>query len=447
MIYVEEISENFGQKTQAPRGTRDFYGQQKRLRDGLLAKLKNVFELYGFEPLETPAFENYEVLAAKFAGGEEILKETYRFEDQGGRKLGLRYDLTVPLARFFACNPNLPKPFKRYALGSVWRDGPLKVGRYREFVQCDVDIVGASSVAADAEILALSCNALSSLGIGFLIKVNNRKLLDAVLEKAGVPRGKRLSAILSLDKLEKIGWQGVEKELAQKGACNAAQAAEIRWLFSFEPKTVVSGESDLLKLDGGSEIIELFFLAEKMGFKKFLRFSPSLARGLNYYTGNVFEAFLENGDKIGIASSIAAGGRYDEMLGEFLRQAGGREEKLPTVGISFGIDVLCEALARMDSEQAKASSTAKAFVIPIGEEKYAFEVVQALRAGGVPSSIDLMGRGISKNLEYASKQGIAFAVLVGGQEAKVDKVKVRNLKSGEEKLLPVSDAIELMSKG
>lgn len=440
-------TEGAGQKKfQAPRGTSDFYGREKRLRDGILAKLKGVFETYGFEPLETPAFENYEVLSAKFAGGEEILKETYSLEDQGGRKLGLRYDFTVPMARFFAGNPNLAKPFKRYALGTVWRDGPLKTGRYREFVQCDVDIVGVPGVAADAEILALACSALSMLEIPFVIKVNNRKLLNAMLQKAGVPKEKMLSAMLSLDKLEKIGWQAVEKELAEKGACEKEQAAEIRRLFSLEGG--LEGK-ELAALEGASELKELFSLAEGMGFAKFIRFFPSLARGLNYYTGSVFEAFVENGGKLGFTSSIAAGGRYDEMIGDFLKQSGGRDEKIAAVGISFGLSVLSDVLERLENqggENKNLSSITRAFVIPIGGEQEAFAVVQRLRAAGIASSIDLLGRGLSKNLEYASKQGIAFAVFVGPQEAKLGKLKLRDLRSGEEKIVSVGELISLLSR-
>src|SRR3989344_5062073 len=174
-----ELSE---QELQAARGTRDFSGLAKRNRDYLLSELKAAFELYGFSPLETPAFENFSVLSAKFAGGEEILKETYSFKDQGGRELGLRYDLTVPLCRFFAQNPSVARPFKRYAIGSVWRDGPLKAGRYREFTQADTDTLGVLGMEAEAELLAMTAGVLTKLfGKGnFIIKVNNRKLLDGV---------------------------------------------------------------------------------------------------------------------------------------------------------------------------------------------------------------------------------------------------------------------------
>ncbi len=434
------------QKFQAPRGTRDFFGPLERARRRVLSVLKKNFELYGFEPLETPAFENWEVLSAKYAGGEEILKESYSFEDQGGRKLGLRYDLTVPFARFFASNPNLPKPFKRYAIGSVWRDGPLKAGRWREFVQCDVDTAGVASMKADAEILALTCAAFAELGVGFKIKLNNRKLLQAMVEKSGVASDKVLSAIISLDKLEKIGWQGVEKELLGKRVCGEKQLVELKKLFTLEEKDF---EKELGGLPGYSEIKELLEICRKMGVGRYLVFTPSLARGLNYYTGSIFEAFLENGEKLGVTSSIAAGGRYDDMVGNFLNEASGREEKIPTVGISFGLDVLCEALARLspDEEGVKFSdSVCRVFVIPIAEEEFSLEVVQGLRKQGVPSAIDLLARGLSKNIEYASKQGIPFVAFVGKQEAQMRKLKLRDLRSGEEKLLGVQEAAAIVYK-
>ena len=171
---------------QNARGTRDVSGSDAIFRSRVLSVLKSVFELYGYNPLETPVLESYGVLASKYAGGEEILKEVFKLKDQGGRELALRYDLTVPLARFVACNPNLKMPFKRYAIGSVCRDGPLKIGRYREFTQCDVDVVGDASVNADAEFVELAVAAFEKLGLDVVVKLNSRKLLDAILEKAGV---------------------------------------------------------------------------------------------------------------------------------------------------------------------------------------------------------------------------------------------------------------------
>ncbi len=442
-----ELSE---QELQAARGTRDYSGSAKRARDYLLDELKAAFELYGFSPLETPAFENYSVLSAKFAGGEEILKETYRFKDQGGRELALRYDLTVPLCRFFAENQSIARPFKRYAIGSVWRDGPLKSGRYREFSQADVDTLGVVGMEAEAEILAMTAGMLTKLfgKNNFTIKVNNRKLLDGVLETAGVASEKREGALLALDKLEKIGGPAVREELVAKRGVSEKQAELLFELLSLESledlEAKVKSESGK---QGAKELKQLFSLLESMGCADSVAFSPTLSRGLNYYTGTVFEAFLAPAlvKKTDVSSSVAAGGRYDKLVGGFVKEATGRDESVPAVGISFGVDVLCDCIGADGA--ASAAGPKRAFVIPIKVEfaKVA-PIVQSLRAAGVPTGVDLLGRAVGKGIEFASKQGFAFAVFIGTQELDAKKVKVRNLESGEEKLLSVKDAAELMKK-
>ena len=198
---------------QLPKGTRDFAPEEKIVRDKVVNTLKESFELYGFAPLETPVFEKFDVLSSKYTGGAEILKETFKLKDQGGRDLGLRYDLTVPLARYVAMNPNLKMPFKRYEIGRVFRDGPVSKDRIREFTQCDVDTIGSESMLADAEMLAIASEIFSKLNLKFIIRVNNRKILDAILENFNIQKEKRETVILSIDKLDKIGNEEVRKEL------------------------------------------------------------------------------------------------------------------------------------------------------------------------------------------------------------------------------------------
>ena len=181
---------------QNAKGTKDIPPEEKIIKQKIVDTLKEVFELYGFNPIETPLLERYETIAAKYAGGAEILKETFKLKDQGKRELALRYDLTVPFSRFVGMNPNLKMPFKRYQIGRVFRDGPIKLGRYREFWQCDVDVVGTKSMKADAECLSIAKEAFKRLNLNVIIKVNNRKILDSMLEYAGVPKGKRTTTIL-----------------------------------------------------------------------------------------------------------------------------------------------------------------------------------------------------------------------------------------------------------
>ncbi len=411
------------------RGTRDISGADAILRQQIVSTLKGVFELYGYNPLETPSYEMYESLASKYAGGDEILKEVFKLKDQGNRELALRYDLTVPLARFIASNPNLKMPFKRYAVGNVYRDGPLKMGRYREFAQCDVDVVGTGSMASDAEMVKIALAAFEKLGLGVVVKVNNRKILDAILEKAGVAKEKAETVILSIDKLEKFGKEAVEKELAGKGITaavimklmqyisvagnNKEKAAKLR-------KIVGSGVDEVeqvLKLAGGRNV----------------EFDVSLARGLAYYTGTVFEVYLNKSE---ITSSVAAGGRYDKMIGNFV----GSGRDYPAVGISFGLDVIADAMKLGKKETAK--TVVKAFVISIGEEKRAAEVVEKLRKAGINTDADFSGK-VGKAIEYANYYGILYVVFVGKKEGK--KVKVRDMMSGKERIVAVSEICKAIS--
>ncbi|OIO24611.1 histidine--tRNA ligase [Candidatus Micrarchaeota archaeon CG1_02_55_22] len=438
---AEETNEN---KFKAPRGTRDFSGSEKRLRDAIIQTIREQFERYGFEPLETPAFENLAVLTAKFAGGDEILKETYSFKDQGGRDLGLRYDLTVPLCRFVAENNSLAMPFKRYAIASVWRDGPLKKGRYREFSQCDADTMGTASLAADAELASLAASILSGLGLNYSLKVNNRKLLNGLLIGAGVPREMLSDVILSLDKLEKIGENAVKKELEEKQL--PAPVAQ-RVLSTLSPQATLEALTALAANDdakaGLAELNEFFSYAKEYGCADKLVFSPTLARGLNYYTGMVFEGFLNNGAKIGITSSICAGGRYDELIGGFVKESGGAERNVPAVGISFGLDVLLEALKAQGTTLGERTGLA-VFVIPIGDALPAIRACQQLRSAGINTGIDLAGRGVSKNLAYAVKRGAKYALIIGPNEIKEGKATLRDLNSGEEKLLSIPQVCDAL---
>ena len=196
-----------------PKGTRDLKPEEAIVRNEIISALKSVFELYGYNPLETPAFERYDILSSKYAGGAEILKETFKFKDQGKRELGLRYDLTVPLARYVGMNPNIKMPFKRYQIGEVFRDGPVEKARYRQFTQCDIDVIGIKSMTADAEIIALTSRAFKKLGFDSIIKINNRKLLNELLENVGVQEDKLETVILTIDKLDKFGLDVVKKEL------------------------------------------------------------------------------------------------------------------------------------------------------------------------------------------------------------------------------------------
>lgn len=419
---------------QLPKGTRDFLPEDKIVRDEIVAILKKNFEVFGFNPLETPALEMYETLASKYAGGAEILKETYTLEDNAQRKLGLRYDLTVPFARVIAMNPQLKMPFKRYQIDKVWRDGPIKLGRYREFWQCDVDVVGVSSMMADAEIIALASKLFADLNFKIKILYNNRKLLNSLLTAADIGKSDQEAVILSLDKLEKIGWDGVSKELQEKKIAKN-QVGRLQELF--EEASLEKLDNEVKDKEGIEEIKKLQQYLKELNVQD-AELSISLARGLSYYTGTVFEVFLASGE---IASSLAAGGRYDKMIGRLA----GKKEDIPAVGISFGLDVIADARKIVKKESSR-KSVVKVFIIPISTEQASLQLLAFLRNNNINSDIDLVGRGVSKNLNFANQYNIPFVIFVGDDELRKGKYKLRDMASGKEEEMSNKELVKKLTE-
>lgn len=419
---------------QLAKGVRDFAPNEKIARNYLVSTLRTIFENYGFNPLETPIIERFETLAAKAGGGEEIMKEVFQFNDQGKRKLGLRFDLTVPMSRFVAMNPNLKMPFKRYQIGRVFRDGPIKLGRYREFWQCDVDTVGSKSMKADAEIISLTQEAFRKLGLDVTILVNNRKFLDSLIQKAGVSKELSGTVMLSLDKFEKIGEQGVTDDLLDKGF-DKPEIEKILKLLNAEGsnKEKLNYYSELIKEDEGlKELQEVFSLIEDSNIK----FTPALARGLSYYTGTVFEVIF-NDSKI-MRFSLCAGGRFDKIIGMYAEN----NKEYPATGISFGLEPILETLKLLKKVELK-DSVVKLFIIPIGDvDKQAFEIAKKIRNAGINTDIDIIGRNISKNMKYADTMKIPFTLIIGENELKENKFKLKNMESGNEEVLDVEKIIE-----
>ena len=416
-----------------PRGMRDLGPEEKLLRDKVVKELVKVFEIYGFSPLQTPLVESFDVLGAKFAAGQEsdVMKEVFKLKDQGGRNLGLRFDLTVPFARFVGMNPQLKMPFKRYQLGEVYRDGPIKLGRLREFVQCDVDVVGSKRMIADAEIIKLALEFFSRMKFDAFIEVNNRKLLQGLLLDCGVNKRDLESVIVSVDKLKKVGVQGVRKELKEKKVREEVVKKIVK-VFSLENLKDVEVNNSL-GVEGLEELRELFSYFSKKELKNVI-LNLSLARGLGYYTGTVFEGFLRNSK---IRSSICGGGRYDDLIGTYVGKG-----SYPTVGISFGLDVIIEAMKLEGFESKK--TVAEVYVIPIKTLKESFKIINSLRVKGVKADMDLIGRGISKNLDYANKLGIRYVVFVGAQELNKGKLKLRDMVTGKEKFVNLSSLAKFL---
>ena len=425
-------------KLETAKGVRDFPPEEKIIRQQIMDKLKTVFEKYGYSPLETPIIERYDVLAAKFAAGEEsdTLKETFKFEDQGKRQLGLRFDLTVPLARFVSMNPKIKMPFKRYEVGRTYRDGPIKLGRYREFWQCDVDIVGCENMLADAEIIKLSLDVFEELGLDSYIELNNRKLLNGILEYADIPNQKREQSIITIDKLKKIGIDDVKKELQKLGINNDSikkitdvlQTTGSDNQILSKLKKIINNK---IGLEGIEELEQIFDYLTPDEAKN-VQLNISLARGLAYYTGPVFEGFLR---KSKISSSICGGGRYDNLIGLYL----GGKKQYPATGISFGLEPIIESVKLTKTELVK--TVTHVYIIPIKTTKQALEIAQNLRKIGIKTDVDLIGRGLSKNLDYADKLRIPYIIIVGPKDLEKNQVTVRNMKTGKEEKVLIKNIV------
>jgi len=423
-------------KLQLPKGTRDLKPEEMIIRNKIVDTLKEIFEIYGCSPMETPSFERFDILSSKSAGGSEILKETFKFKDQGKRDLGLRYDLTVPMCRFVGMNPNIKMPFKRYLVGEVFRDGPVESARYRQFTQCDADIVGCKDMSADAEIISLTSRAFKKLGLNSIIKINNRKLLNDILKYCKVDKNKAEDVILSIDKLEKFGLDAVKKELKEK-KLNAKTTNEILKVISIKGsnKEKLNKLKKLIKnSDGLNEVSELLNNLRLLNIN--VDFDPSLARGLSYYTGTVIEVFLKNTK---VKSAVCAGGRYDKMIGDFLGKG-----DYPAVGISFGLDRIYDAYIEKNKEAKK--TVAQLYIIPINTFKESLKIVEELRNEGVKVDIDLAGKGPSKNLKYANSLNIPYVLFIGEEELKQNKVKLRDMKTGKEKLVTAKELVLFLVK-
>jgi len=417
-------------KLQLAKGVRDITPENKIKKQQIVETLKQTFEEYGFSPLETPIIERKETLTSKYAGGEEILKEMFTLKDQGKRNLALRYDLTVPLSRYIGMNPQLKIPFKRYQIGRVFRDGPIKLGRYREFWQCDVDIIGCRTIQAEAELLALTTTILNKLNLKAEIKINSRVILNQILKYSNIPEKLTNTTILSIDKLEKFGIKVVEKELLNKGI-NQNSIKKLKSILSIKGNNQEKIKK-LEKIIGPiPQINDLLQLLKAYSTK--VTFDISLARGLSYYTGIVFEIFLKDSE---IKSAIAAGGRYDNMISKLLET----KKEFPAVGISFGLDVLTDATPKKEIK-----TPTEIYIIPIQVKESAIKIAQQLRTNNIKVSIDLMERGISKNLDYANSYNIPYVLFIGEQELKTMKFKLKNMKTGKEQNLTLTNLIKKFS--
>jgi histidyl-tRNA synthetase len=406
------------------RGMRDLMGQEMQVKNYLMATAVEIFEQYGYEPLDSPVMELWETLSAK--GGEEVEAETFKFLDKGNREVGLRFDLTVPLARIVASNPHLPKPFKRYALGKAWRYDRPQAGRYREFEQADVDVIGSESPAADAEVVLIALEFLRRiLGTEYIIRINNRKVLRGMTEKAKVPDDQSFECFRAIDKLDKIGREGVLKELKDRGInpkqseflidAIAIKGSGIKTLQRFRDLL----EESAIGLEGVDELTLMAEIFEESGVSDLVEFDMSLARGLDYYTGPVFEGRYLGKPAVG---SILGGGRYDRLIEKFGGPA------TPATGISLGIGRLIEVVIAQGGDKGLPKPL-DVFIAPIKKPmlRYAVALQTELVRNGISCEVDLMDRPLKKLLEQADTKDAKFTVIIGARDIAKGEVSVRDM--------------------
>ncbi len=444
-------------KTQPARGMRDFLPADVRKREYVIGVIKSVYERYGFEPLETPAVENIETLMGKYGeeGNQLIFKILKRGEHEktGEADLALRYDLTVPLARVVAQYQNeLPKFFKRYQIQPVWRaDRPAR-GRFREFYQCDVDVLGSRSMVVEAELIAAASDALIALGFNdFVIRVNHRQVLTGILDQAGVAPEKHEDALVALDKMDKAGPEGVARELNERGIIGEAAVklmcffegiAGIKRAAGFadlgEPGTEKAAfNADVLGrlvefigpheigARGVDELRQVLQFAKASGVDKRIKLDPTLARGLAYYTGAIIEINVTD-----LAGSLGGGGRYDNLVGMFL----GRD--VPACGFSLGLERIIVIMSEREMFPTKLVSSPADVMITIWNEDSVGESIALgteLRSKGLRVDLYPEADKLAKQFKYASTRGVPFVAIIGDDERLRGEVAIKDMRTGEQR--------------
>jgi histidyl-tRNA synthetase len=441
-------------KTQPARGMRDFLPADVRKREYVMRTVREVYESYGFEPLETPAVENIETLMGKYGeeGNQLIFKILKRgvHESTGEADLALRYDLTVPLARVVAeYRDKLPKFFKRYQIQPVWRaDRPAR-GRFREFYQCDVDVLGSRSMIVEGEIISAASEVLSRLGFkDFCVRINHRKVLTGILGIAGVALDKHEAALIALDKLDKIGSDGVKKEFAARGV---TESAGDRLLSFFSALTELEHAAEIVTEDnaqqafnkavlgrivefvkdnelgaqGVDELQSILDFTDAMGMAHRVKIDPSLARGLSYYTGAIMEINVKD-----LAGSLGGGGRYDNLVGMFLGQ------DIPACGFSLGLERILVVMNERNMFPAGLDASPADVMVAIWNKESVAESIKLareLRAAGLKVDLYTQADKLGKQFKYASSVGVPFVAVIGEEEQAKGVVAVKDMRSGEQR--------------
>ena len=416
------------------KGTTDNLPNKEIIRRKVVNILTNTFENYGYLPLDTSILCYYDLLASKYSGGSEILKEVYKLNDQGDRTLGLRYDLTVPFSKVISmnANKNITLPFKRYEVGKVFRDGPVKTGRAREFYQCDVDVCGIEGQFIEAEMLMMTIECYKKLGIDIYVEINNRKLLEGLIISVGIDNDITSNVILSVDKLAKIGVDGVKEELKELNI-EEEKLDKLFELFKCNieelDETNINNESFI---EGMSEIKELFTYIKELHLEDNAIFTPYLARGLEIYTGTVWEVFDKQKR---LTCAIGGGGRYDKIITNFIDDG----NSYPAVGISFGLVPICELL-----EDYMVNSY-DLLIIPLDTNVESLKLAGKLRSNDIKVIIEMNKRKVKKALESADKNKIPYVIVLGENEVKTREIEIKDMNNSTNIKVNIDDIDKIVN--
>ena len=410
-------------KIQNVKGGYDFLPNEQKIRNYINEIIIKNFKLYGFKSIETPILCYYDMLSDKYDEENDILKEIYRLKDQGNRELGLRYDLTVPFAKFIALNKNnITFPFKRYEIAKVFRDGPVKVGRDREFIQCDADVVGIKGQFIEAELLSIFVKTFKELDIDIYIKYNSRKLMTGLILESGISEDLIQSVTTVIDKKDKVTNDEFIQMLIDLGIDNN-KVNKLVELFNLKLEELTfefKNSSNKLVNEGLEEVNNLYNYLSNLNISDICSFDITLARGQNYYTGNVFEVYDKEQR---IKGSIAAGGRYDKMIGNFI----GDGEEYPTVGISFGLSAIYEILKNKFDNSVSETDI---YIIPMNTESESLVIANKLRESGYAVEVEMNNRKLKKSLDYANKEGIKYVIIIGSNELETGNIIIKDMING-----------------
>ena len=420
-------------KIQNIKGGTDFLPKEQRIRNYINDTLKEIFIEYGYNPIETPILMYYDILSDKYDEENDILKEIYKLTDQGNRKLGLRYDLTVPFSKLIALNKNNIKlPFKRYEIAKVFRDGPVKVGRDREFTQCDVDVVGISGQVIEAEMLSLYVEAFKRLNIEIIIKYNSRQLMSGLIKECNIEEEKVSKVITIIDKLEKVTIDELkdyfreieieEEKIDKLLKYFTLSLDELNKEFAItNNENIIIGLEELNTLDDYLKALEI---------DNYCKFVSTLARGQDYYTGNVFEVYERN---MKLSGSIGGGGRYDKIITNFISDG----NIYPAVGISFGLSSIYELLK--NDERFKSDSDVDIYVIPMNTKIESLKLANKLRNMGYKVELEMIDKKLKKSLDFANKEKIPYVIILGEDEIANNCFKVKDMFNNKEFEVSMND--------